>query len=173
MNIATAKNNGLRVSKTKMMVFARSKTRLRNLPTFKFGNLDLDLADDYVYLGICFNWNGSFVKAKKILHDKASKAMYSLIQKGRWLKLPTDIMLKLFDSCVAPILLYGCEVWGYENTDIIEKVHTSSVNSSLVYQNFLIICQYNYGELGRYPLSITIKQRMVCHWTRILKCNQH
>ena len=50
--------------------------------------------------------------------------MYSLIQKGRRLKLPTDIMLKLFDSCVASILLYGCEVWGYENTDIIEKVHT-------------------------------------------------
>ena len=65
------------------MVFARSKTRLRNLPTFKFGNLDLDLVDDYDYLGICFNWNGSFVKAKKLLHDKASKAMYSLIQKGR------------------------------------------------------------------------------------------
>ena len=57
-----------------------------------------------------------------MLYSKASKAMYSLIQKGRRLKLPTDI-LKLFDSCVAPILLYGCEVWGYENTDIIEKVH--------------------------------------------------
>ena len=61
--------NGLRVNirKTKNMVFARSnsKTRLRNLPTFKFGNLDLDLVDDYVYLDICFNWNGSFVKAKK------------------------------------------------------------------------------------------------------------
>ena len=53
--------NGLRVNirKTKIMVFARSKTRLRNLPTFKFGNWDLDLVDDYVYLGICFNWNGS------------------------------------------------------------------------------------------------------------------
>ena len=47
------------------MVLARSKTRLRNLPTFKFGNLDLDLVDDYVYLGIYFNWNGSFDKAKK------------------------------------------------------------------------------------------------------------
>ena len=59
--------NGLRVNirKTKNMVFARSKTRLRNLPTFKFGNLDLDLVDDYVYLDICLNWNGSFVKAKK------------------------------------------------------------------------------------------------------------
>ena len=166
--------NGLRVniSKTKMMVFARSKTRLRNLPTFKCGNLDLDLVDDYVYLGICFNWNGSFVKAKKLLHDKASKAMYSLIQKGRRLKLPTDIMLKLFDSCVAPILLYGCEVWGYENTDIIEKVHTKFCKFifgvSKLSHNMPI-----YGELGRYPLSITIKQRMVCYWTRILKSNQH
>ena len=138
--------SGLRVNirKTKIIVFARSKTRLPNLHTFKFGNLDLDLVDDYVYLSICFNWNGSFVKAKKLLHDKASKAMYSLIQKGRRLKLPTDIMLKLFNSCVAPILLYGCEVWGYENADIIEKKYIqSSVNSSLVYQHFPIIFQSN------------------------------
>ena len=26
-----------------------------------------------------------------------------------------------------------------------------------------------YGELGRYPLSVTIKQSMVCYWTKILK----
>ena len=50
-------------------------------------------------------------------------------------------MHKLFDSCVAPILLYGCEVWGCENTDIIEKYIQNSVNP-LVYQNFLVICQY-------------------------------
>ena len=43
------------------------KIRLRNLPTFKFVNLDLDQVEDYIYLGICFNWNGSFVKAKKLL----------------------------------------------------------------------------------------------------------
>ena len=136
-------NCRVNIRKTKIMVFARSKTRLRNLPTFKFGNLDLDLVDDYVYLDICFNWNGLFVKAKKILHDKASKAMYSLIQKGRRLKLPTDIMLKLFDSCVAPILLYRCEVWGYMKIPIsLKKYIQSSVNSSLVYQNFPIICQY-------------------------------
>jgi len=69
--------NKLRVniSKTKMMVFPRSKTRIRNIRTFKFGYMDLDHVDDYIYLGICFNWNGSFVKTKKLLHDKASKAM--------------------------------------------------------------------------------------------------
>ena len=34
------------------MVFARSKTKLRNLPTFKFDNLDLDLVDDYVFIWV-------------------------------------------------------------------------------------------------------------------------
>ena len=37
------------IRKTKIMVFARSKTRLRNLPTFKFGNLDLDLVQNTKY----------------------------------------------------------------------------------------------------------------------------
>jgi hypothetical protein len=29
----------------------------------------------------------------------------------------------LFDSLVKPILLYGSEVWGYENLKILERVH--------------------------------------------------
>ena len=90
MTIVTENKLKVNISKTKIMVFARSKTGLNNVPTFKFGNIDLEQVEDY--LAICFNWNGSFVKAKKLLHDKASKAMYSLIQKGRRLNLPTDII---------------------------------------------------------------------------------
>ena len=29
-----------------------------------------------------------------------------------------------------------------------------------------------YGELGRYPMSILIKKRMLNYWTKILKSNQ-
>ena len=46
MNTVAVMDGGL----TKLMVFARSKTGLRNLPTFKFGNLDLDQVEDYIYL---------------------------------------------------------------------------------------------------------------------------
>ena len=63
-------------------------------------------------------------------------------------------------------------MWGYENTDIIEKVHTKFCKFIFGVSK----CSHNmpiYGELGRYPLSITITQRMVCYWTRILKSNQH
>ena len=39
------------------------------------------------------------------------------------LNLPLDLQLEIFDHTVVPILLYGCEVWGFENTDIIERLH--------------------------------------------------
>ena len=45
------------ISKTQIMVFATSKTRLNNLPTLKFGNINLEQVEHYT-LGICFNWNG-------------------------------------------------------------------------------------------------------------------
>jgi hypothetical protein len=32
-------------------------------------------------------------------------------------------VLDLFDKMVKPILLYGCELWGLSNCDIIERVH--------------------------------------------------
>ena len=88
------------VFKTKVRVFTRSKSRLRNLANFKFGELCLERVDEYVYLGITFNYNGSFIKTIKTLQSKAYKAMYSLIQNGRRLNLPCHIMLYLLNRCV-------------------------------------------------------------------------
>jgi len=127
------------ISKTILLVVARSNKRIPNIRTFKCGNADLDPVKEYIYLSICFNWYKSFIKAKRLLHDKA---IYSLIQKDRRLNLPPDVMLKLFEMCVEPILLYGCEVWGYENVDILEKIHTKFGKLIFKYLNFPIICQY-------------------------------
>jgi hypothetical protein len=46
-----------------------------------------------------------------------------VLRKARKLSLPIDILLQLFDVMVAPILLYGAEVWGYEKNDISETLH--------------------------------------------------
>ena len=32
-------------------------------------------------------------------------------------------ILDIFDKTVKPILLYGCETWGFGKNDIIERVH--------------------------------------------------
>ena len=37
--------------------------------------------------------------------------------------LPIDIHLHLFESIEKPILLYECEVWGFDHTKDLERVH--------------------------------------------------
>jgi hypothetical protein len=37
--------------------------------------------------------------------------------------LSIECQLDLFDKVVVPVLLYACEIWEYENINIIERVH--------------------------------------------------
>ena len=50
--------------------------------------------------------------------------MFSVLRKSRKLQLPADLQIQLFDSMVVPILLYGSEVTGFENSDILERLCT-------------------------------------------------
>jgi hypothetical protein len=81
----------------------------------------LEYTDCFSYLGVIFYYNGSFVHTKKKLVEQAQKALYAVYYKIRNLQLLIDLQLKMFDSLVAPILLYGSEVWGVGKNDNIEK----------------------------------------------------
>jgi hypothetical protein len=59
-----------------------------------------------------FYYNGSFVHTKMKLVEQAQQALYAVYYKIRNLQLPIDLQLKIFYSLIAPILLYGSEVWG-------------------------------------------------------------
>ena len=72
---------------------------------------------------IDFSNNGTFKLAITNLYNIANRAMFELLKKGRSLFLDTDVMLKMFDCTVLPTLLYGFEVWGYSNIELIERLH--------------------------------------------------
>ena len=86
--------------------------------------------------------------------------MYAIFQKARQHSLPVDIQFKLFDSLVLPILLYCCEIWGFEKLEDIEQVHLTFCKKNLCVNkstpNFMI-----YGELGRFPLMYKIYSRII------------
>ena len=52
--------------------------------------------------------------------------MYSLLAKSRNMRLPIDLQFDLFKKLVKPILLYGCEVWGFGNIDVLEEYSSNS-----------------------------------------------
>ena len=47
--------------------------------------------------------------------------MYEVIRRGKRHHLSIECLLGLFDKIVKPILLYGCEVWGFSHNNVIEK----------------------------------------------------
>ena len=67
----------------------------------------------------------------------------------------------------APILLYGSEIWGYENCDLIESFHFKYCKR-LLHLKASTPKAMVYGELGRYPMQIFIKSRMISFWAKIL-----
>ena len=79
---------------------------------FTLSNEVIEIVDSYSYLGLVMNHNGSFVKAKSKLMDQARRALFAVYRRIKHQPIPIDLQLKLFDSLVGPILLYGSEVWG-------------------------------------------------------------
>ena len=101
------------IDKTKVIIFSRGKTK--KFKSFKFGNNTINVVDDYVYLGTTFNYNGTFNKAKAKQALQAKKATFSLITKIKQLNLTFETSIELFERLIIPVLLYGSEIWGYED----------------------------------------------------------
>ena len=116
------------VDKTKIVIFSRG--RVTKHFDFTFNGERVDVVDEYIYLGVLFNYNGLYAKAISKQISQARKAMFSFLTKARRLLLPIDVVIDLFDKCVVPILLYGCEIWGHTDLDKIEfflqKVYQNS-----------------------------------------------
>ena len=106
-------------SKTKLIF---SKRRVINKPIFTYNGNNIDVVDEFVYLDVTFSNNGNFSQIKLNLVEQGRKAMFSVLRKTRKLSLPIDIQLQMFDSMVSPILLYGSEVYGFEDCSMIESI---------------------------------------------------
>ena len=96
--------------KTNCMIFSKA-SNIKNI-NFTINSKIIDITKEFKYLGITINSkNCTFIPTLSDLSSKTNKTIYSLLSKLPIKLTPVKTMLKLFDCCIASILLYGSEVW--------------------------------------------------------------
>ena len=120
------------MTKQKLCFFSTSRTA--EYVHFLYNEKEIETVTGFNYLiGVTFTKNGKFKLAKQKNIEKATKAMYEVIRRGKIHNLSIECLLDLFDKIVKPILLHGCEVWGFSDYYVIEKksFEILQINTSL------------------------------------------
>jgi hypothetical protein len=114
------------VEKTKDV---RLKTN-SNVP-FKINGEDIVSVFDFCYLGSNVSADGGGLRDVELRINKARGAFFRL--KNIWSanNISNKLKIRIFNSCVKSVLLYGCETW-FVTTDIMSKLQTF-VNRCLRY----------------------------------------
>jgi len=179
------------ISKTNIMVFNSSSKVLKESYGFCLGNIKLEPARNYTYLGITFSLNGSFKVAISQLTAKAGRAFFQIKRTVDTRALSIKSLLILFDSLIKPIITYASQVW-LPNTNI-GKSWLNIDQSNIDVRTTLIQCSAKdcfeklhlkfikwclgvhakasnlgcYGDTGRMPLGISVIQTSLKYFQRV------
>jgi hypothetical protein len=138
----------------------------------------LEIVQSYKYLGITFRSSGTFSVNIKELYTKATRVYFTIrsqLLKGHILR--PDIVIKLFNSMVKPITLYGCEIWGADCLKLLENPQSSKLDKFPFQMLQIKMCKHTLSvgrntsnlasrcELGVYPLVLDILKASLGHWS--------
>ena len=154
------------MDKTEILVF-RNGGYLRHYEKWYFDGSPVKIATYYNYLGVMFSNRLSWTVCTNTLVLKASKALLVIKQlQHTFTNIPVNVLFKLFDCKIKPILLYGAEVWGFQERNVIDKFHN----------NF---CKYVLGvgkhvssnaalaECGRNGIHVDYYLRCIKYWCKL------
>ena len=111
-NFCQVWNLTVNISKTKVIVFNKSGRILKGF-AFNFLQTDVEVVQEYKYLGIVFRVSGVFSNAVKYLCNKAMKAVFCIRKALMSESMNTELYLTMYEHCVKPIL-YCSEIWSLD-----------------------------------------------------------
>ena len=159
---------GMKVNtgKTKIMV-CRNGGPLRRVESWKLGNVRVEPTTYYKYLGVMFSSRLIWSKTVQTLADQAQKAINMLSSfESKHGPLNFKCAFHIFDKMIAPILLYGSEVWGFDHRKQIEQVQLKYCKRHLGVAasacNAAVL-----GDCGRLPMSVFYMTRLIKYWLRL------
>ena len=159
--------------KSKCITFSR-KNKKNKKDIFTIGDNPLENVCQFTYLGVDISASGSLKASMDSLCTKANRAKYALNNIAKFKRIPVKTAIRLFDATILPILTYGSEIWALNstldydkwNSCPLEKSHLDFIRHILGTNRSVnnLMCR---AELGRYPLCIEIKCRVVNFYKHI------
>ena len=154
--------------KTKCMVF----NQMNKVVDFYFNNTQIEKVDKYKYVGVIFSSIGPVfnLNVESLIYS-ANRAIHKLRSYCRCFgQFPPVTALNLYNSLVAPILAYGCEVWfplvNQNLKESIDKFKLKFLKSILkVRQQTSTIGVL--GELATYPATTSMYTKTVNYRLRL------
>lgn len=118
-------------SKTNVIHF-RPRSKPKTNFIFKCGDLDISIAEKYIYLGLTLDEFLNFNITASFVAQSASRALGLLIAKYKALGgMPYKVYTKLYDSLVWSIVAYGAAIWGTQSFSCIEAVQNRAMRAFL------------------------------------------
>ncbi|MCU7800554.1 MAG: reverse transcriptase family protein [gamma proteobacterium symbiont of Lucinoma myriamae] len=177
-------NLKVNLNKTKVIIFNKAGKIIKNYK-FTYEGTEVEVVNEYKYLGIIFKPSGTFTHGIAYLCKKASKALFCIRKALISENIHAGLFLKLYEQCVKPILMYCSEVWCPEriiNPSIdIEQKYDSLVSEKIQ----LKFCKFLLGvhksavnngvraELGIFPLAISGLKYSLNFWLHITQANNN
>jgi hypothetical protein len=167
----------LNTKKTQVLIFNKGGHSFKRFK-FNYGNIPIEITQKYCYLGILFSACGTFTAACQNILNKSLKVFFKLKQLDT--RDNVKLTLKLFDSLVTPVIMYGCEIWapllcrGLNSSNFMHLC-----DSSVLEKVNIKLCKYVLGvsrkstnaavrgELGRYPIMLRALSQSVNYWMRL------
>ena len=143
-------------------------------PSLFFNEKKIEAVESYKYLGALLSQHATikgdlFSKDYDYLCTQAHKAMFALNKKVEFASpIPVQLMIKLFDSLIKPILTYGSDIWGIRESarlliDTFQrkflKFHLKVKGST---PDYMV-----YGESGVFPISNVILANVFACYHRL------
>ena len=152
-------------NKTKIVVF-RNGGKIRKNEKWFYNGYELEVVNEFNYLGLLFFYNGKFSRAQKRAAEQGRKALFYILNVCNKNFFNIETMLSVFDTYVNSVLSYGAEVWGFHTGQDVEKIHIQFCKKILGVRKGT--CNdFVYSDLGRFPLQIIRKLRIFKYWIKM------
>ena len=160
-------NMKINADKTKIVVY-RNGGKLGRKEVWHLNGRPIEVVSKFRYLGLLLSSSGVWTAAQTELATRAYKGLFCIKNFLYKTKMQnTKLILKLFDSCIVPILNYGSEIWGFHHGRDIDKLcdnfykfamklprHTNNIAAR--------------GELGRARAHFKRYTRIIKYWTKLI-----